>query len=231
VFPVAALEQHGRHAPLFTDSLLMGEIARRAEERLGSTALFAPLQWLGNSTITWISGNALGRSAALHRSAQRPPGELPGARIPAAPHPQWARRERRPGKQAVFEVRQRHRDRRDLLLLFATYWNLTDRAAQSHPDLQDGSLGHACEWETSMVLRLNPKLIKDHTNVPAQGRGNPFEPASRGWIMPDRSQPGHVRRSRHATAEKGEALFAAFTDGAEAMIRRMIAWDGRSWDG
>src|SRR5256886_13945212 len=49
VFPVAALEQHGRHLPLFTDSLLLGEIIRRAAERLSSRVLFAPLQWLGNS--------------------------------------------------------------------------------------------------------------------------------------------------------------------------------------
>ena len=27
IFPGAALEQHGRHMPVFTDSLLMGEIA------------------------------------------------------------------------------------------------------------------------------------------------------------------------------------------------------------
>jgi len=49
IFPIAALEQHGRHMPVFTDSLLMGEIARRTETALGARALFAPLQWLGNS--------------------------------------------------------------------------------------------------------------------------------------------------------------------------------------
>ena len=34
VLPIAALEQHGRHLPLFTDSLLLEEIARRAAEAL-----------------------------------------------------------------------------------------------------------------------------------------------------------------------------------------------------
>ena len=29
VIPVAALEQHGHHLPVFTDSLLLGEIVRR----------------------------------------------------------------------------------------------------------------------------------------------------------------------------------------------------------
>ena len=49
VIPIAALEQHGRHLPLFTDSLLLGEVVRRAAERLKDRVLFAPLTWLGNS--------------------------------------------------------------------------------------------------------------------------------------------------------------------------------------
>ena len=49
VFPIAAIEQHGGHLPLFTDSMLCGEIVRRVAERLGDRVLFAPLLWLGNS--------------------------------------------------------------------------------------------------------------------------------------------------------------------------------------
>src|ERR1700736_3723001 len=49
VFPVAALEQHGRHMPVFTDSMLLGEVVRRAAERVADRVVFAPLQWLGNS--------------------------------------------------------------------------------------------------------------------------------------------------------------------------------------
>lgn len=49
VFPVAALEQHGQHMPLFTDSLLMGEVIRRVADEYKSRVVFAPLLWLGNS--------------------------------------------------------------------------------------------------------------------------------------------------------------------------------------
>ena len=50
VFPVAALEQHGRHMPLFTDSILLGEVVRRVKQSpAAGKVLFAPLQWLGNS--------------------------------------------------------------------------------------------------------------------------------------------------------------------------------------
>ena len=49
VIPVAAVEQHGHHLPVVTDSLLLGEIVARVSRRLGDAVLFAPLQWLGNS--------------------------------------------------------------------------------------------------------------------------------------------------------------------------------------
>ena len=49
VLPIAALEQHGPHLPLFTDSFLVGEVARRANEELNDHVLFAPVMWLGNS--------------------------------------------------------------------------------------------------------------------------------------------------------------------------------------
>ena len=34
VIPVAALEQHGHHMPVFTDSILVGEIARLLQAHL-----------------------------------------------------------------------------------------------------------------------------------------------------------------------------------------------------
>src|SRR5207248_8126262 len=49
VIPIAAIEQHGQHLPLFTDSLLLAEIVRRTSQRLADKVLFAPLMWLGNS--------------------------------------------------------------------------------------------------------------------------------------------------------------------------------------
>ncbi len=49
VVPIAAVEQHGRHLPLFTDSMLLGEVVRRAAEALGGRVVWTPLLWLGNS--------------------------------------------------------------------------------------------------------------------------------------------------------------------------------------
>jgi creatinine amidohydrolase len=49
VVPVAALEQHGHHLPVYTDSMLLGEVVRRVSETMHDRVLVAPLMWLGNS--------------------------------------------------------------------------------------------------------------------------------------------------------------------------------------
>jgi creatinine amidohydrolase len=136
-----------------------------------------------------------------------------------------------PGRQAVFELRQKHRDRSDLLLLLATYWSLGARPWESDPAIEQREMGHACEWETSMILRLDPRLVGDHRAVPPVPFGKGFEPAVRGWVTQDRSVPGHIGSPHLATTEKGEALFRAFSADVEALLGRMIAWDGRSWNG
>jgi creatinine amidohydrolase len=218
--------------PVFTDSMLMGEIAKRAEVTLGARALFAPLQWLGNSHHHMDFPGTLSAEPRVYLDL------LSGLMENFITH--GFRRllilnghggNDVPGKQATFELRQRYRDRKDLLLLFCTYWNLDPAAHTSHPGLQQKQMGHACEWETSMVLRLAPHLVKDHTSVPPQEFGNAFEPGSRAWTMRDRSEHGHVGDPREASAEKGEALFRTFSRGTVSLIERMIAWDGKSWNG
>src|SRR4051812_5814076 len=211
IFPVAALEQHGRHMPVFTDSMLLGEISRRTEERLGERALFAPVQWLGNSHHHMDFPGTLSAEPRVYLDL------LNGLLENFLAHGfqrllilNGHGGNDVPGKQATFEVRQRHRDRKDLLLLFATYWNLAPDAHESHPDLKQKVMGHACEWETSMVLQLAPQLVKQHREVPAQAQGNAFNPAARAWTMADRSEHGHVGDPREASPEKGEALFESF---------------------
>lgn len=232
VFPVAALEQHGRHMPVFTDSLLLGEITRRAHERLAERVLFAPLMWLGNSDHHLDFAGTLSARPRVYLDL------LNGLIDDFVRH--GFRRivivnghggNDVPGKQAVFEARQRYRDQPNQLLLFATYWNLVAEPHKAHPDLQQTRMGHACEWETSMVLRLRPELVMDLDRTENVPFGNPFEPASRGWVMPDRSVPGHVGDPRGATAEKGEALFATFSNGLVSLLERVLAWDGKSWEG
>jgi creatinine amidohydrolase len=232
VFPVAALEQHGRHMPLFTDSMLLGEVVRRTAERLNDRVVFAPLMWLGNSDHHLDFAGTLSAPPRTYL-------DLLGGLLENFIQHGFKRLvfinghggNIVPGQQTVFEVRQRHRDRDDLLLLFSTYWTVGGEPWKVNPDLKQTRMGHACEWETSMMLRIAPHLVGDLRAVEDVDWGNPFEPASRGWITRERTVPGHIGYPRGATAEKGETLFQVFSEQVVALLERVLAWDGRSWSG
>ena len=233
IVPVAALEQHGHHLPVFTDSMLLGEIVRRAHLALGDRVLFAPLLWLGNSEHHLDFPGTL--SAAPRTYLDLLNGLVENFLTHGFQRIVFLNGHGGndvPGKQALFEVRQRHRQRTDLLLLFATYWHLVERAHESVPKSHQHEMGHACEWETSMILRSAPPLVEPGLDrlqpVPF---GNAFAPAFRAWITKDRTAPGHIGNPNLANVEKGEALFRTFTMGAVDLLERVIGLDGKSWEG
>jgi creatinine amidohydrolase len=230
VIPIAALEQHGHHLPVFTDSLLLGEIVRRAKEKMGAHALFAPLTWLGNSDHHLDFAGTLSAPPRVYLDL------LNGLVENFLQH--GFRRvvfinghggNDIPGKQAMFEVRQRHRERNDLLLLFATYWGLGGEPWKTNASLQQRAMGHACEWETSMILRIAPHLVGDYRATKTVESGTAFAPGMRGWITRERSEPGHIGSPQFATAEKGEHLLSTFAADVTAWLERVVSWDGKAW--
>ena len=232
VFPVAALEQHGHHMPVFTDSLLCGEVVRRAAERLGNRVLFAPLLWLGNSDHHLDFAGTLSCPPRAYLDVLG--GMLENFILHGFKRLVFINGHGGndvPGKQTVFEVRQRHRHRQDLLLLFATYWNLGGRPWEREATLRQREMGHACEWETSMILRLAPHLVGEIRGLETVPPEDPFVGAARGWTTKDRTVPGHIGSPQWATAGKGEVLFQTFSEDVVALLERVIAWDGRSWNG
>jgi creatinine amidohydrolase len=232
IIPVAALEQHGQHLPVFTDSMLLGEIIRRASERFKNEVLFAPLLWLGNSHHHLDFSGTLSASPRTYLEIL---GDLMGNVI----YHDFRRiifinghgGNDVPGRQAIFETRQKYRDRKDLLLLFGTYWLLGAKPHENDPSLHQNQMGHACEWETSMILRLRPELVCDCHNLPPVEFGNAFEPAHRAWVTQDRTEPGHIGFPHLASAEKGEGLFRVFSEDFFALLERVLRWDGKSWEG
>ncbi len=232
VIPIAAVEQHGHHLPVFTDSLLLGEVLRRAREPLASRVLFAPLMWLGNSDHHLDFAGTVSAAPRTYLDLLNGLAEnfvQHGFRRLVFVNGHGGNDV--PGRQAVFELRQRHRQRDDLLLLLATYWSLGAKPWESNPALQQRAMGHACEWETSMILRLAPQLVGNYRAAAPVEPGMPFSPASRGWITRERTAAGHIGSPHLATAEKGEHLFSVFAADVVGFLERVVRWDGRSWNG
>jgi creatinine amidohydrolase len=231
VIPIAALEQHGRHLPVFTDSLLLGEVTRRAHEMLSDRVLFAPLMWLGNSEHHLDFAGTMSAAPRTYLDLLK---EMVGSflfhgfkRIVLL---NGHGGNIVPSQQALFELRQERRHESAELLLEATYWSLGTQPQHLGASLQQPQMGHACEWETSMMLRIRPDLVGDYRDLAPVPFGRAFAPAHRAWVTRDRSDPGHIGQPHLASAEKGEALFRAFSSDVVALFERVIAWDGREWD-
>lgn len=228
VIPIAAVEQHGHHLPVFTDSYLLGEVVRRAALSLSADVLFAPLMWLGNSEHHLDFAGTLSASPRVYLDLLRDLVEnflfhgFPRIVLLNGHGGNMV-----PSQQAMFEIRQRHRERSDLLLLSATYWSLG--ADRLDGDWVQAEMGHACEWETSMMLRLRPELVGQY-QVAEVPFGGSFAPAQRAWITKDRTAPGHIGAPAAASAAKGERLFTRFAQDVVRFLRQMQQWDGQPWD-
>ena len=233
VVPIAAMEQHGRHMPVFTDSMLLGEVVRRAADRLGDRVAWTPLFVAGQlAPPPRLRRHDVGRPADVPRHLSDLVENLltHGFRRIVLLNGHGGNIV--PAQQAVFEARQRHRGRGDLLLLSATYWTAGgDADTRPIPSIEQTRMGHACEWETSMMLRLAPHLVGDLTpgradrvratlSSPPRAAGSPRTAASPATSAIPRPPP--PRRARRSSASS-PTTWSAF-------LGRVIAWDGRGWD-
>jgi len=232
VVPIAAVEQHGHHLPLVTDSHLLAEILRRAQRSLPEQLLIAPLMWMGHSHHHRDFAGTLSAGPRCYQDMLIDLLEnflSHGFRRILLLNGHGGNEV--PGQQVLFELRQRYRQRSDLLLLLGSYWQLRRGALDPLAELYQTEMGHACEWETSMMLRLAPQWVGDYASIEPVEMDRGFAPAHRAWVTQDRSANGHIGYPHMATAEKGEYLLTVFHEGVVHLLRRMLQWNGETWEG
>lgn len=234
VATLGSLEQHGHHLPLLTDTMIGTEIARRAEAELGDEALFLPPLWIGASdhhraftgTVS-ISNDVYVRVLVDMLESLIGSGfrrifllNAHGGNIT-------------PGRMALYDVQMRHRDKPELWLAFSSWWTIAAEQVAALTNVKQEMVTHACEQESSMILRLRPELVRKEA---ARGANIPFESA---FYCPDFSRPSRVDVARAfdqlsitgafghpeiAEETKGESLFATAVQEVVAFIREYATW-------
>lgn len=234
VLPLGSMEQHGHHLPLLTDTIICQEIVRRAEAELGDAALFLPILWVGVSEHhRGFPGTVSVRQRTYVRLLSDVMESLIGGGFRRVVLLNAHGGNDLPGRTAVYETQLRHRERRDLWLVFATWYTLAAPQIAALPALEQKWVTHSCELETSAMLRLRPELVDMDA---ARGAAISFESA---FYTPDSSRASRVSVVRpfehvtetgayghpeHATAEKGEALLAAAVGEVVACVREIATW-------
>lgn len=218
VLPVGALEQHGPHLPLSTDTLQADAVARRLAERLDAVLL--PALPLGN---TW-SNDALPGTVSI--SADTVTAlcrdiatslERSGYALLVVVNGDFGNR--LPLQRAAEEAAARG----GIPVVVLDYPGLTEigdevkESAWAAP-----GLCHADEIETSMILTIAPELVHTDRMAPAYPE-LPADFGLRQMALAPLSDSGVFGDPRPATAAKGERIIEHVVTQSEAVVRRVLA--------
>ncbi|MEO2017294.1 MAG: creatininase family protein, partial [Fuerstiella sp.] len=85
------------------------------------------------------------------------------------------------------------------------------------------TVGHACEFETSMILHLRPELV-DNDRLADAGKlvTDQIDGVFLSRDMRQRTREGFTGRPDLATAEKGERLFDGILDRLVSLAERLL---------
>jgi creatinine amidohydrolase len=209
VVPIAALEQHSHHLPFFTDTILCEAVANRLEAALPKDVLLLPVQWLG------ASSHHLGMAGTLTVENDT------YLKLLVEP----LRCLLRKGFRRIFVVnghggnvdgfhlalRQLAVEFPQALLCGTNYWDAAEKEIAAVLEGSRKTVGHACEFETSLMMHLRPDLVRT-SEIKDDDLKEQSATLRRLYIPLDmkfQTNRGGTGQPTLATAEKGRALMEA----------------------
>jgi creatinine amidohydrolase len=228
IVPTAAIEQHGPHLPLDTDTFLCTSVAREGAAR-ARDALVTPTVCFGSSehhmafpgTVTLSHDTFRDLVADVCRSLAR---HGFGRLLVVNGHGGNTALNAATVQQLGFEA--------PVHVLAVDYWTFARPVLDDVRESPTGGMGHACEFETSLMLHLRPESVRRDLVVReivqpryTSERFDLFETGgfSAHWKTHELSHSGVMGAPDLATEEKGRRLFEACVDGLAALIEELRA--------
>ena len=214
------LQQHSLHLPVWTDSFIGQEVARRVHEKVPDDALVLPVQWMGYSqhharypgTVTAISVTHLDLMMDTVDSMVRH-----GFRKILLQNSHGGNGA---GIQVLLQRLMEKYQEEEAEFYSRWAWASGGKLNGIRTLGGDGS-GHAGETETAMMLTIRPDLVQTDQLDPDGERDGKRVPGVASYHRFDqRTKHGGVGDPRPATAERGEALLEA---SAEEVARDILA--------
>jgi creatinine amidohydrolase len=229
VLPVAALEQHGPHLPTMVDFRLCGEVARRGAALAtaqGTRTVVLPPVWTGMSDHHLPFGGTASLSFDAFRASLL--GVAASVRVS--------------GFTRLFVLNGHGGNVAALSVIIpeiaaipglraagGTYWLLAETPFRDILEDQPG-VRHACEAETSMMLALEPALVRQDLLHEAHGGGAPMgsaglaDPVIVARSFVERTQNGVIGDARRASAAKGVRLLDAAATALAGALTAAASW-------
>jgi creatinine amidohydrolase len=230
LLPVAAVEQHGPHLPLATDRMIVEHFAGELHSRLGNGVIVLPSVPVGCSEhhMEFPGSLTLSHEAFLNVAKE-------------CMHSAWRHGFRNflvlnahGGNQGVCQVllEQFGTDHRDSQIVVATWWRVAADSLVALNESGPGGVGHACEFETSLMLLIAPQLvhmdaIEPRANVPAyEWAEADLLRSSRAALfrtMKQMTPTGAYGEPASASAAKGKQISEIVGDALVAILKDMAA--------
>ncbi|WP_299777267.1 creatininase family protein [uncultured Roseobacter sp.] len=228
ILPTAAIEQHGPHLPVGTDTLIgqgmLEELHRQAPDDLDLRIL--PLQAVGKSnehlwaagTLTLTAATALAVWTEIGLSVARA-----GIRKIAIVNSHG-------GNLDLVSILSRELRVQADMLAVKCQWGAFGTPEGMYSD-QEKQFGiHGGDVETSLMLHFRPQTVdmsaaQDFRSTAEQSAISPIGPVSYGWIASDLNPEGTVGEAHLATAEKGAATTRYQVAGFVDLLRKMAQTD------
>jgi creatinine amidohydrolase len=230
VLPVAAVEQHGPHLPVWVDSCINQGILSRVLEHLPEDlpALFLPMMPVGKSNEHAAFPGTLTLSAETLIRLWTEIGES----VAAAGIRKLVFFNSHGGQPQIMDIVARDlRARRAMFVVTLNYWALgLPSGLFSEAELKHGI--HGGSVETSLMLHLRPDLVRQEKRqnfisatvemeqrydyLRAEGSGIGF-----GWQTQDLNAQGACGNSLDADAERGRQIIETIAERFIALLREI----------
>ncbi|MGI6149604.1 MAG: creatininase family protein [Limnochordia bacterium] len=230
IIPIGSIEQHGPHLPVAADSIIAETVACRTAEglwRKGIRSVVLPVVWLGNSLHHMDFSGTI--SLDFHTFA--------GVIF------QVCKSLRKHGFSRIVLLNGHGGNSHPLHVVLAQvnlalgivalgvdYWNAARGEFAQILD-SDSGIGHAGEAETSLMLAIDPELVKPHRMWRGPDVPDPEELASGAMYtfrtFRARTKIGVSGDASQASRSKGERLLNAITQHLVEMLSRESLWEIR----
>lgn len=235
LLPLGAIEQHGPHLAVSTDTDIVTAVAQEAERQLPDDVLLCPTLHVGSSHHHFAFGGTISVSPELYTQLLVEIVESflkggftkivllngHGGNIT-------------PAKQALAILSHRYDETINPTIALATYWELAGKVFAGESPMQSPALSHACEYETSLMLHLFPeKVWMDKVQRAARPDSNGYIPWEddepyRGVVVVKQteyiSDNGCSGEPQLATPEKGKHLFDHAVNAVLQFLKSFKQW-------
>ena len=160
LLPLGAVEQHGPHLSVSTDTDIVTQLAQQAERKLPDTVLLCPTLPVGSSHHHRSFGGTLSLAPELYTQVIINLVEsliIGGFKRIVLLNGHGGNIT--PVKQALSVLSHRFDASHQQTIALATYWELAGNAFAGEAPMESPALSHACEYETSLMLHLFPEKV------------------------------------------------------------------------